>query len=138
MLRRTFIAGCCAVVASATLPSHAASGFIDYRPGVIEQALAQGKTVFVDYKAAWCVTCEVQSRVIGDLLNENPAYRQAMTFISVDWDVYGRQPVSTDRNIPRRSTLIVLRGDRELGRVVAGTSKSAIQALLDLGLQADG
>lgn len=138
MLRRTFLAGCGATAAVAALPSHAAGGFIWYEPGVIERALANGETVFVDYQASWCVTCQVQARVVHELLAENPAYRQAMTFISVDWDVYGRKPVATDRNIPRRSTLIVLRGDRELGRVVAGTSKSAIRALLDLGLRADG
>ena len=57
-----------------------------------------------------------------------------MTFVRVDWDSYGDQPVSTDRKIPRRSTLLVLRGDKELGRIVAGTSEADIKALLDKGL----
>ena len=42
--------------------------------------------------------------------------------------------VTTSRNIPRRSTLIVLRGSEELGRIVAGTRKSDIKTLMDLGL----
>ena len=134
MLRRTFLAACGAVAISAVLPAQAASGFIQYQPGVIKQALDQGKTVFVDYQAAWCTTCRVQGRVIHELLTANPAYRDAMTFVTVDWDRFANKPVARDRNIPRRSTLIVLRGDEELGRIVAGTSRTAIQALLDLGL----
>jgi hypothetical protein len=38
------------------------------------------------------------------------------------------------RGIPRRSTLIVLRGEDELGRIVAGTSESQIKGLMDKGL----
>ena len=37
-------------------------------------------------------------------------------------------------NVPRRSTLIVLRGDQELGRVVANPRREDIKALMDLGL----
>ena len=134
MFRRTFIAACCMLMSFMAMPAHASDSRIDYRPGVIEQALREGKTVFVDYAAAWCVTCNVQARVIDQLLAENPAYLDAITFVRVDWDIYGSQPVSTDRNIPRRSTLIVLRGDEELGRIVAGTSVEAIKGLLDTAL----
>jgi len=38
--------------------------------------------------------------------------------------------------VPRRSTLIVLKGDKELGRIVADTSKSSIKALMDTALTA--
>jgi hypothetical protein len=56
------------------------------------------------------------------------------TFIRVDWDQWGRHEVTTSRSIPRRSTLLVLRGDAELGRIVAGTSEAQIKSLMDLGL----
>lgn len=115
-------------------PTFAAEGFIDYRPGVIENALASGKTVFVDYAADWCTTCKAQERVILRLLEANPRYRAAMTFVRVDWDEYGDHAVSRERGIPRRSTLLVLRDGRELGRIVAGTSEADIKALLDRGL----
>ena len=39
-------------------------------------------------------------------------------------------------NIPRRSTLVVLKGDAELGRIVAGTSEAQIKDLLDTALRA--
>ena len=105
-----------------------------YLPGDIEEALKAGETVFVDYATDWCSTCKAQERVVKELRASNPAYNKAMTFIRVDWDVYSSHKIATSHNIPRRSTLLVLKGDKELGRVVAGTSKSAIKKLMDAGL----
>ncbi|MEM0944270.1 MAG: thioredoxin, partial [Pseudomonadota bacterium] len=51
-----------------------------------------------------------------------------------DWDDFKGHSVTTSRGIPRRSTLLVLRGDQELGRIVAGTSQSQIKGLMDRGL----
>ena len=59
-----------------------------------------------------------------------------MIFVRVDWDKYGQDDVAVFRNIPRRSTLTVLKGEDELGRIVAGTSESDIKALMDKGLAA--
>ena len=134
MLKRSFFLGSLAIIASTVIPAQAASGFVAYAPGVLENALKEGKTVFVDYSATWCSTCKAQERIINGLLNSNPAYGKAMTFVRVDWDTYSEEKVTTDRNIPRRSTLLVLKGDKELGRVVAGTSEAEIKALIDTGL----
>lgn len=132
MLRRSFLA---LALMLSTAPAMA-SEMLDYAPGLIKQALADGKTVFVDYAADWCSTCARQERVIATLREQNPQYDQAMVFVRVDWDDYRRHEVSTSRNIPRRSTLIVLRGDQELGRIVAGTGTDAIRALMDQGVGA--
>ena len=107
---------------------------MDYKPGLIKDLLSSGKTVLVDYKADWCSTCARQERVIKQLRQENPAYDKAITFVNVDWDEFGSHDVSKSRNIPRRSTLIILKGDQELGRIVAGTSEAEIKALMDKGL----
>lgn len=135
MNRRELIVGMGALGTMAVVPSaYSAAGFVDYSPGLIESELANGKTVFVDYAATWCGTCRRQERVISELMNENPQYAQSMMFIRVDWDTYSSAPVVQDRNIPRRSTLILLKGDAELGRIVAGTAKSQIKQLMDKGL----
>ncbi|MEM7240660.1 MAG: thioredoxin family protein [Pseudomonadota bacterium] len=133
MIRRTFLG---TVAAVAMLPMAALAETIDYTEGAIQAALNEGKTVFVDYAASWCSTCKVQEGRIAALKDENPAYAENITFFRVDWDEFGRAPVSTDRNIPRRSTLIVLKGDQELGRIVAGTGKKQIQKLMDTALAA--
>ncbi len=131
MIRRAFLA----LSFAALMPVSAiADGFKPYTPGAIKDALDAGETVLVDYSATWCSTCARQARVIDGLRADDPAYDAAMTFIKVDWDTYSRDDVTTSRNVPRRSTLLVLRGEEELGRIVAGTSTGQIKALMDLGL----
>ncbi|MEO0543565.1 MAG: thioredoxin family protein [Pseudomonadota bacterium] len=132
MKRRAFLIGAASTMLAPMTAQ--ASGFVDYTPGAIKSALDAGKTVFVDYSATWCSTCARQERVINALRSQNSAYDQAMTFIKVDWDTYKNDDVTKSRNIPRRSTLLVLRGNNELGRIVAGTSEAQIKALMDSGL----
>ena len=128
MDRRTFIATASAI---ALLPATANAIGLEYTPGLVKERLAAGETVFIDFAAHWCTTCRAQERVIGQLLGDNPAYEENITFVRIDWDQYGRGELATELNIPRRSTLVVLKGDEELGRLVARTSRGDIQGLLD-------
>jgi len=61
-------------------------------------------------------------------------YNKSITFVKVDWDTFGRHRVTTSRRIPRRSTFVLIKGSREVGRLVAVTSEGRIKALLDKGL----
>lgn len=126
--------GAAALVTFAPVRESRAAGMQEFAPGAIDAALASGKAVLIDYSASWCSTCARQERVISALRAENPAYDQEIVFIRVDWDTYRRHEVTTSRGVPRRSTLILLKGDDELGRIIAGTSQGQIKGLLDLGL----
>jgi len=107
-----------------------------YTPGSAEAAMDAGKIVLLDFWASWCTTCAAQERVLAELRAENPAYDQNILFFIVDWDEHGKGPLAKDLRIPRRSTLVTLKGRQELGRIVAGTSKIEIKALLDAALTA--
>lgn len=132
MNRRFFLA---AAALSALAPGLArAAGMVDFTPGAIDAALASGKAVLVDYAADWCSTCKAQARRLAALRAANPDYDANIVFIRVDWDDYRTHEVTTSRRIPRRSTLVLLKGEAELGRVVAETSEAAIKALLDRAL----
>ncbi len=133
MKRRDF-----SILATASLlvPHAGWAGTTRYRPGLAREELAAGRTVFLDFKASWCPTCAAQERVIAALKAENPAYEQQISFIDVDWDNYGNGELSRSLNIPRRSTLVVLKGDQELGRIVAGTKRKVIRELMDIALAA--
>ncbi len=107
-----------------------------YTPGAAEAAMDAGKVVLLDFWASWCSTCAAQERVLAELRAENPAYARNILFFIVDWDEYSDGTLSKGLRIPRRSTLVALRGRQELGRIVAGTSKRDIKALLDTALGA--
>jgi thioredoxin 1 len=134
MQRRTFLTLTAAMLTTPLAALAAAS--TPYTPELLKSDLAAGKTVFLDFKASWCPTCAAQGRVIESLKAENPAYEANIVFLVADWDTWFDKPIVRDMKIPRRSTLVVLRGDKELGRIVAGTAKADIKALLDLALQA--
>jgi thioredoxin 1 len=133
MNRRDFLIVTAAVSLAAPFAAWAAD---PYTPELLKADLAAGKTVFLDFKASWCPTCAAQGRAIDALKAENPAYEAAITFLVADWDEWGEGDLVRQLNIPRRSTLVVLKGDQELGRVVAETAKDKIKALMDTALQA--
>lgn len=136
MNRRDFLVT--ASAAGLTLPALPALAAIGtpYREGLVDAELAAGKTVFLDFYAEWCTTCRAQERAMTALLSAEPAYRQSISFFAIDWDQHARSDLATRLNIPRRSTLVVLKGDQELGRLVAVTNRSQIKALLDTALSA--
>lgn len=107
-----------------------------YTPGMAEAAMKAGDVVILDFWASWCTTCAAQERVIAALMAETPAYGASIKLIVVDWDAYGDGDLSRALKIPRRSTLVALKGNQEIGRIVAGTGKAEIKALFDAALAA--
>jgi len=131
MQRRSFLV---LGAAMAILPLSANAEVIPYYPGLVDERLAAGETVLVDFWASWCSTRRAVSRVRDELKAANPEYEANITFIRVDWDVFADEALAQDLAIPRRSTLVVLKGDEEIGRIVAGTREAEIKALLDAAL----
>ena len=132
MNRRTFISVLTGLVLMSGMSF--ANESIVYTPGLIKERLSAGETLFVDYSATWCSTCNRQEKILTKIRENNSAYDEKMTFVKIDWDTYKGHEVTSSRNIPRRSTLLVLRGNEEIGRIIAGTDPKEIEALLDKGL----
>ncbi|MEE2933643.1 MAG: hypothetical protein VX941_09500 [Pseudomonadota bacterium] len=70
-----------------------------------------------------------------ELRESHPEYNKSIKFVLIDWDDYGSHSVTTSRDIPRRSTLVLIRDRKEIGRLVAETSVEKIKLLLDKGLK---
>lgn len=134
MTRRELFLGTAALAVLPLAAQAQVAPMLTYEPGLPERLLAEGHTVFLDFAADWCGTCRAQGRVIEDLRASNPAYARAITFVRVDWDTYGQSDFALLLGVPRRSTLIMLRGDNELGRIIASTREEDIRALLDTAL----
>ena len=59
-----------------------------------------------------------------------PEYNKTITFVLIDWDTYKNADVTTSRMIPRRSTMVLIKDGKEIGRLVAQTNERQIKALL--------
>ncbi|MCD7060558.1 thioredoxin family protein [Pelagibacterium xiamenense] len=99
-----------------------------YSEALVEELDASGQPYILDFYASWCVTCAAQQRVIGALQAENEAYRE-VTVVQVDWDTHREGPLVAELGIPRRSTLVLMRGGEEIMRLVADTRRDAIEGL---------
>ena len=63
-----------------------------------------------------------------------PEYNKKIAFILIDWDLHKDGSVTTSRRIPRRSTMVLIRGSREVGRLVGKTDEESIKAFLNKAL----
>lgn len=130
--RRTTLALMAGLAAFAVArPAHAAAQFIDYSEAALAELAASGQPYLIDFFATWCSTCAAQERVLHGLAEESPSYA-AIPVLRVDWDQHSRGDLVRQMGIPRRSTLVMMVGTTELGRLVADTRRDAIAGLLDL------
>ncbi len=130
--RRNFLSTTAFATVAAVLPMSTYAKTVQYSHETFDQYLASGKTFLMGVHAKWCSTCDRQKRVINQLRQEGEPYK-SMTLLAVDWDENRTSPLIGKYNVPRRSTLIMFKDGKEVGRVVAGTSTSEIQALIDKG-----
>jgi len=73
-------------------PESAALGEQPYSPARLAALRAQGQPVFVNYTAAWCVSCQVNDRVALSTARVADAFRRGgVTYLKADWTL--RDPV---------------------------------------------
>ena len=75
-----------AEAASADATSPAQGGWQAWAPGSVQVALEQGKPVFVDFTAAWCITCQLnkQTTLSNAEVQADLAAKQ-VTLLRADW-----------------------------------------------------
>ena len=88
-----------------------------------------GHTVIVDVHADWCPTCLKQQPALKQLVGQSPF--QSYDVLVVNYDQ--QADVLKKFNVSQQSTLLVFKGDKELGRATGITEPKAISALLDKG-----
>lgn len=131
--KRRFLAGAALgtlAALSLSVPQIAEARTVNFTEASYKRLVASGKPFMLGVHASWCSTCARQKRVINALKASGTPYK-GMTIVEMDWDKYRGTKFAKSLNIPRRSTLIMYNGGREVGRLVAGTGQSQIKKLID-------
>lgn len=98
-----------------------------YDPSAFKAAQASGKPILVEIHADWCTECKVQNRILNKLSDQAPY--NGVIRLRVDYDK--QKDVAKEFKAKMQSTLVVFKGDKELGRAVGITSEEKIRALVD-------
>lgn len=72
--------------AQAAAEAKSGSGWQPYSPDLVAQLRSQGKPVFVDFTASWCLSCQVNERVILDSATvEQRLHNSGVALVRADW-----------------------------------------------------
>ncbi len=89
-------------------------------------------TLLVDFTARWCPPCHTLGTVLAALAED---YVGRVRFVAVDVD---DEPALAERfGVRAMPTLVVLRGGREVGRVVGSRPRGFVAGVLDRALAGD-
>lgn len=122
--RRTVLA---ALALTATLGSAALA--MDKKPfdaGAFAAAQKAGKSILLEVHAPWCPTCKAQAPILSKLSNESK-FKNMVRF-NIDFD--SQKDLLRKLNVRTQSTLIVFKGEKEVGRSTGDTNAASIEALL--------
>jgi len=71
--------------AYAMSPSKAVE-WLDYSPDLVSKLRSEGKPVFVDFTATWCVNCQINKKAVLNTKKVQAAFKQhEVTLIKADW-----------------------------------------------------
>ena len=67
-------------------PAEHSGPWLDYAPDRLRELLAGGRAVFVDFSAAWCVSCQVNERLVLNSDTVQKAFAQHdVALLRADW-----------------------------------------------------
>jgi thiol-disulfide isomerase/thioredoxin len=90
-----------------------------------ESLLAEGKPVILHFSAEWCPTCKAQQPVAAAVL-EQPRFR-GVAFFRADYDA--EKELEHRYGVTYRSTFIVFKNGKEVGRSTGKVDRATIEAL---------
>ena len=105
-----------------------AGGIMKFTEAGFEQLKQEDAAVLIDVHATWCPTCRKQAKVIKAFFKQHPDSK--LTVLKVDFDQ--QKPWVKHFKAFRQSTLIMYKGDKEIGRSIAQTDEKKLFNLFSM------
>lgn len=100
-----------------------------YSAAALAEAQKADKPVALHFRADWCPTCRAQDKVLESLKAE-PGLD--LTVLAVDYD--NEKDLKKQFNIRTQSTLVLLHGQKEVGRSLNDTTAAGLRTALKSAL----
>lgn len=123
--RRSTLVAFVALGFAASVPAFALQ-MSKYSASALADAQKAGKPVLVEISASWCPTCKAQKPILDRLLSSD----KFKSFVTLDMDFDTQKDDVKALKAQMQSTLIVYKGDKEVGRSAGDTNAATIEALL--------
>ena len=82
------------VPSTKSMPDKSVHSAAAWSPALVESEIARGVPVFVDFTAAWCVTCQYNKTVLSNALVQQDFELHGVTVLRADWT--NRDPLITE------------------------------------------
>jgi thiol-disulfide isomerase/thioredoxin len=126
MSRRLLFAAAAALAVSSVGLAAAAAEKKPFTQDAFDAARNAGASVLVEVTAPWCPTCKAQKPILSRLATD-PRFAK---FVVLEVDFDSRKDVLKALGVQMQSTLVVFKGDKEMGRSTGDTDPASIEALL--------
>lgn len=100
-----------------------------YSPAALASAEKAGQPVALHFHADWCPTCRAQDKALQALKDEKGL---DVTILTVDYDT--EKDLKKRFGIRMQSTIVVLKGTKEVARLTGDTSADGIRKALQTAL----
>ncbi|MEL6597593.1 MAG: thioredoxin family protein [Pseudomonadota bacterium] len=104
---------------------------LEYIPGLKKERFDNGETLLVKFRTDWSMTSARQEEILDEIMAEDPSYSQNLTFVTVDYDTYGKSRMAERLKVTRHGTLLIMRGGKVVERLEASIDKRELKAFLD-------
>lgn len=101
-----------------------------FDPRVLLEAQGAGRPVLIQVASQFCEVCAFQRETLDQLAAQSTPFKEIL-YLKLTMDRPESADVMRALNFPGRGTLVLLRGTRELGRLVGTARPEDIRKLLE-------
>lgn len=115
-----------AKIAKVSQKSYLVGSIQDYTANAYHQALADGKTVFLDFHANWCSVCANNKPKIKSAIESS----EGIVGFQVNYDK--EKQLKKDLSVSSHSTLVILNENGEIKRTMGPQTERGLALFLDI------